>query len=374
MSEVHFSNLKRLNIFYAFENQLTLDVSHNWIPPFQIEDLSLRSWNLGPKFPSWLCSQSYLWVLDISNTGISDMVPSSFWNLSSTFKFLNLSHNQIYGEIPNNQMILSSFSIIDLRSNHFKGPLPYISFSLIMLDLSNNLFVGSISHFLCYKMNEPKQIELLNLGKNLLSRKILDCWMQWNSLVVMNLENNNFTSNIPVSIGSLTLLKSLHLYNNKLSGKLSSSLKNCEDLVIIDVAENKFEGSIPSWIGHRCSSLMVLNLRSNNFYGHIPKEISALTILQISDLSHNKFSGSIPTCVKNFNAMATKNNSNHDMTFNCSAIFYGEYISLEIALLVIKGKVSEYGTILQLVKIVDLSKNSLSGEIPKEVTNLQGLQ
>ncbi|KAK4571634.1 hypothetical protein RGQ29_030157 [Quercus rubra] len=124
--EVHFSNLTRLNIFNAFENQLTLDVRHNWIPPFQIEDLSLRSWNLGPKFPSWLCSQSHLWVLDISNTEILDIVPSSFWNLSSNFEFLNLSHNQIYGEIPNSQMILSTFSVIDLRSNHFKGPLPYI--------------------------------------------------------------------------------------------------------------------------------------------------------------------------------------------------------------------------------------------------------
>jgi len=267
VSEVHFSNLTRLYIFYAFENQLTLDVRHNWILHFQIQDLSLLSWNLGPKFPSWLCSQSHLWVLDISNIGISDMVPSSFWNLSSNFKFLNLSHNQIYGEIPNSQMILSTFSVIDLRSNHFKVSLPYISSNVTMLDLSNNLFVGSISHLLCYKMNESKQIELLNLGKNLLSGKIPDCWMKWNSLVVLNLENNNFIGNIPASIGSLTLLRSLHRYN-KFSRKLPSFLKNCEELVIIDVAENKFEGSMPSWIGHRCSSLMVLNLQSNNFYGH----------------------------------------------------------------------------------------------------------
>ena len=34
---------------------------------------------------------------------------------------------------------------------------------------------GSISHFLCYKMNEPKKLEFLNLGKNLLSRKIPNC-------------------------------------------------------------------------------------------------------------------------------------------------------------------------------------------------------
>ena len=159
-------------------------------------------------------------------------------------------------------MILSTFSIIDLRSNHFKVPLPYIYSNVTMLDLSNNLFVG------CYKMNESKQTELLNLGKNLLSGKIPDCWMKWNSLVVLNLENNNFIGNIPALIGSLTLLRSLHLYNNKFSRKLPYSLKNCEELVIIDVAENKFEGSMPSRIGHRCSSLMVLNLRSNHFYGH----------------------------------------------------------------------------------------------------------
>ena len=72
--------------------------------------------------------------------------------------------------------------------------------------------------------------------------------------------------------------------------------------------------------------------------------------------------------------MTTKNNSNHDMTFNLSAIFYGEYISLEIELLVIKGKVFEYSTILQPVKSIDLSKNNLSREIPKEVISLQGLQ
>ncbi len=34
----------------------------------------------------------------------------------------------------------------------------------------------------------------------------------------------------------------------------------------------------------------------------------------------------------------------------------------------------EYSTILQLVIIIDFSKNNLSGEIPKEVTSLQGLQ
>ena len=151
-------------------------------------------------------------------------------------------------------------------------------------------------------------------------------------------------------------------------------MKNCEKLITIDVAENEFAGSIPSWIGHRFSSLMILNLRSNNFHGHMPKQLCALTSLQILDLSHNNLSGSIPRCVKDFSAMATRNNSNHSLSFTSSAYFYGETLPLESALLVIKGKLFEYSTILQLVKSIDFSKNNLSGKIPIEVTSLQGLQ
>ena len=268
----------------------------------------------------------------------------------------------------------SSNSVIDLSSNHFNGSLPFISSKVNVLDLSKNSFSKSISHFLCFKINEPKQIKLLNLERNLLSGKIPNCWMKWNNLVALNLGNSNFTGNIPTSIGSLTLLKSLHLYNNKFSGKLPFSLKNCEKLVTIDVAENEFVGHIPSWIGHRFSSLMILNFRANNFHGHIPDQLCALTSLQILDLSYNNLSGSMPRCVKNFSAMATKNNSNHIMRFISSTFYYGETLPLESALLVIKGKILEYSTILQLVKSIDFSKNILSGEIPKEVTYLQGLE
>ncbi|XP_075641352.1 receptor-like protein EIX1 [Castanea sativa] len=373
VSEFHFSNLTSLRVLYASGNQLTLKVSQNWVPPFQLEFLSLRSWNLGPKFPPWLCSQRHLWLLDISNTRIADVVPPSFGNLSSQFYYLNLSHNLFHGEIPKSPVIFSA-SVINLSSNHFKGPLPYISSHVDVLDLSNNSFSGSISHFFCFKVNEPKMIAYLNLENNLLSGIIPDCLMNWNNLEVLNLRNNNFSGSIPASMGSLTYLKSLHLYNNTFSRKLPSSLKNCEVLVIIDVAENRFAGNIPSWIGHRCTSLMILSLRSNYFHGHIPKELCTLTSLQILDLSHNKLFGSIPRCVKIFSAMATNNISNDHLNSYNQSYYFGGALPLESALLVIKGNILEYSTILQLVKSIDFSKNNLSGEIPKEVTSLQGLQ
>lgn len=43
-------------------------------------------------------------------------------------------------------------------------------------------------------------------------------------------------------------------------------------------------------------------------------------------------------------------------------------------MLVIKGRESRYGSILPLVRIVDLSSNNLSGAIPSEISSLFGLQ
>ncbi|KAL4618398.1 hypothetical protein ACB092_06G007000 [Castanea dentata] len=372
--EVHLANLMRLKTLVASQNRLTLEVSDNWTPPIQLNTLVLGSWNLGSKFPLWLYSQKQLLSLDISNAGIIDAVPPWFWNLSSQFDYLNISHNQIYGEIPQIPLILSYDAVIDVSSNNFTGPLPCISSNVIFLDLSNNLLSGSISHFLCYKMNESKFMEFLNLGKNLLSGKISNCWMKWQRLFVLNLENNNFTGKIPASIGSLVNLQFLHLYNNKFSGKHLSLLKNCTDLVTIDIGKNEFDGSIPKWIGHRLSSLKILSLHSNNFYGQIPDELCALSSLQILDLSHNKLSGSIPKCVNNFITMARNNNSISPFYFYFFVSPDYSAMILESELLVIKGNSLEYSTTLGLVNIIDLSNNNLSGEIPKEVASLQGLQ
>ncbi|KAM4102742.1 hypothetical protein ACJW30_06G025000 [Castanea mollissima] len=325
-----------LKTLVASQNQLTLEVN-------------LGSWNLGPKFPLWLYSQKQLLTLGISNTGIIDAGPPSFWNLTSQLNYLNISHNQIYGEIPHIPLIFSTASIIDMSSNHFTGPLPCISSNLSFLDLSNNLLSRSISHFLCYKMKEPKSMEFLNLEKNLLSGKISNCWMKWQSLVALNLGNNNFSSSILVSIGSLINLRSLHLYNNSFSGKFPSLLKNY------------------------FQALMILNLRFNNFQGQIPKELCALTSLQILDLSHNKLFGRIPKCVNNFSTMARNNNSNSPL-FLLGWSIGSSFIPFESELLLIKGKALEYSTTLWLVNIIDLSNNNLSGEIPKEVASLQGLQ
>ncbi|KAL5802471.1 hypothetical protein ACOSQ4_030776 [Xanthoceras sorbifolium] len=372
LSEIHFSNLTKLVVFDVSDNsQIVVEINSDWVPPFQLEILRLRSCQVGPHFPSWLHSQKLLNYLDISNSGISNAIPDWFWNSLSQIQLLNLSHNQIHQEIPK-FTYAGQISILDLSSNEFFGPLPHISFDVrLILDLSNNALTGSIFQFLCYGMNESKTTKILNLENNSLSGEVPDCWMNWKNLWVLKLGNNEFTGNLPPSMGNLSALQSLTLRKNNFSGVIQFvSLKNCTKLEVLDAAENQFVGNVLTWIGERFSKMKILILRSNNFQGLLPMELCQLSSLQILDLAYNNLSGNIPSCINNFSAMVTVD---HFVSNDISYIF-GDTEFGEHAFVVRRGIEYEYSTILNLVRVIDLSKNNFSGEIPRGVTALKALQ
>ncbi|GLT94941.1 hypothetical protein SLE2022_126520 [Rubroshorea leprosula] len=356
ISEIHFFNLTKLSRFHANGNPLILKVDPSWNPPFQIQVLELRSWNLGPQFPHWLASQTNIESLDISNSGISSIIPSWFFDFFHRMSFLNLSHNQIHGQL--------------LSISTFNNSSSQIFYYLDFLDLSNNLLSGSLFNFLCLGVNETvDQMYVLNLGNNVLSGELPNCWSKWPNLGVIVLDNNRFTGEIPSTMGTLKWLESLHLHSNNLLGEIPVSMRNCTTLKTLDFGENELVGNIPSWIGHNILDLTILRLRSNKFSGHIPKELCALSFLQVLDVAYNSLSGSLPSCVNNLSAMAYFVNGSFG-----NYIGYRSTYFMENVFLVIKGRFYEYDRTLNLVRVLDLSNNNLSGDIPWEITRLQGLQ
>ncbi|KAF6147333.1 hypothetical protein GIB67_002352 [Kingdonia uniflora] len=357
IGEAHFANLTRLQSLDLSTNSLALNVSSAWIPNFQLIDLDLSSCKLGPQFPAWLRTQNSLSSLFLSNASISDNIPTWFWNFSSQLYYLDLSNNQIKGELPN---MLPTQTY--LGSNNFQGLLPRLTSNVYELDLSNNSVSGNMSLFLCNPLNETYQLTALDLSNNLLVGEIPNCWMHLTSLELVNLDNNNLYGNIPSSMGSLIGLFSFHVRNNSISGELPSSLQNCTRLQTMDLGDNELSGSIPAWIGKNLLNLAALVLRSNKFKGKIPGELCNLTSLQTLDAAHNNLSGAIPRCFSNLNAMATKKGTsfvNNNSRFD------------EKILLGSKGLLLEYKlSTLELVTSMDLSYNSLSGEIPQEITSL----
>ncbi|MFQ6669614.1 hypothetical protein Gotur_034803 [Gossypium turneri] len=355
--ETHFSNLTRLTTLKASQNMLRFESNSSWIPPFQCRTIELGQWHLGPKFPHWLKFQKNSSILDISQAGISDSVPTWFLNLSPQFKYVNLSYNQLAGGIS----YLNVRDSVDLSSNRFIGPLPRVFPTLRFLILSNNLFSGSLFELVCHSSSRER-MEVLFIDKNLLTGEIPDCWNQLESLTFLNLGNNNLTGKIPPSLGR-TGLDWLNLRNNSMFGELPSTLQNLTNLRILDLSENHFSGNIPTWIGDKLSTLMILSLQPNNFDGQIPHKICDFQYLQNLDLSRNNILGAIPKCFSNLSAMANRsydNNYSYDWGGTITLI----YLS---ALLVLKGREDEYSSILGLVTSMDLSANSLTGEIPKEI-------
>ncbi|XP_004307769.1 PREDICTED: LRR receptor-like serine/threonine-protein kinase GSO1 [Fragaria vesca subsp. vesca] len=370
VSEVHFTHLTRLEQFEARGNSLTLETPRDWIPPFQLRGMFLDYWHLAPEFPMWLQTQRQLDFLSLSSTGISGTIPNWFWNSSSQLSYLNLSNNHLHGNIEN--ISAEGLAVVDLSSNQFQGSLPLVSSTLDILDLSNSSFSGSVFHFFCDKI--PHQLTRLYIGNNLLTGKIPDCFRNWEELVVLELENNNLSGNIPSSIGNLVWLRLLNLRNNNLSGELPLSMQNCSDLIVADLRGNALVGSLPSWIGKCLLKLKILNLRLNNLRGAIPDELCNLKDLQILDLAHNNISGTLPRCFNNFSAMVDSSDLNGVVVpFEFA---YGSVLqrNIDIMFLVTKGREAEYGNILGLLTSMDLSANTISGEIPEEITSLISLQ
>ncbi|KAL2577785.1 hypothetical protein AAZV13_16G158500 [Glycine max] len=375
VKEDDLANLSSLREFVASGNNLTLKVGPNWIPNFQLTYLEVTSWQLGPSFPLWIQSQNQLQYVGLSNTGIFDSIPTQMWEALSQVLYLNLSRNHIHGEIGTTLKNPISIPTIDLSSNHLCGKLPYLSSDVFRLDLSSNSFSESMNDFLCNDQDEPMQLEFLNLASNNLSGEIPDCWMNWTLLVDVNLQSNHFVGNLPQSMGSLAELQSLQIRNNTLSGIFPTSLKKNNQLISLDLGENNLSGTIPTWVGENLLNVKILRLRSNSFAGHIPSEICQMSHLQVLDLAQNNLSGNIRSCFSNLSAMTLMNQSTDPRIYSQaqSSMPYSSMQSIVSALLWLKGRGDEYRNFLGLVTSIDLSSNKLLGEIPREITYLNGL-
>ncbi|XP_020084067.1 receptor-like protein 12 [Ananas comosus] len=387
ISEYHFSNLTKLEIIDLHSNSLVLNLSYNWVSPFQLSHLDIYGCKLGPKFPSWLQMQKPLTYLDLSSTGISDSVPNWFWNSMTNLSTVYLANNEVYGVIPNSIKFSDDTDLfIDLSSNYFEGPVPYFPSNTAQLDLSNNSFMGPIPdeffqlmpnlNVLSLSMNKingripvsicNSQLITRSIANSNLSGVLPNCQNN-TQLLVLDLSNNNLSGGIPKWLCESPWLRYLHQRKSSLSGELPSSLKTCKHVDILDLGGNMFTGGLPIWLGE-LSSLKILSLKSNKFVGQIPTELSNLTALRILDLSNNNLSGPIPISFGNFMSMRTPlTNSGFILNFT-----FGNYD--ENMILDIKGREDQYGSdLLSQISILDLSRNSLSGRIPDELTNLLGL-
>ncbi|XP_061352134.1 receptor-like protein EIX2 [Gastrolobium bilobum] len=351
LSEKHFSNLSNLETL-VLSSPFSFNLDSEWIPPFQLNGISLSNTILGPNFPSWIYTQRSLVYLEVPGSRISSINGDKFWRFVANITQVNLSNNTISADLSN---ITLNSELLFMDHNNFTGGLPHITANVIYLDLSHNSFFGPISPLFCHKLGRENSLDYLDISFNLLTGGVPDCWEYWKGLSFLFTESNKLTGEVPPSMASFIDLIALDLHNNSLSGNFSLDLSNTTNLEFINLRDNNFSGSVPVKMPQ---NMEVMLLRSNKFEGNIPLQLCNLSSLIQLDLSNNRLSGSIPQCVSNITGMGgAKKTSHYPFEFN----LYNKGQQLEY---------EDYG----LLRTLDLSANNLSGEIPSEVFNLVQLQ
>ncbi|GLT32392.1 hypothetical protein SLA2020_070630 [Shorea laevis] len=322
LSSNNFSGPLNLSSILNLTNLSTLDLSFNSlsinatisdrVSVSQIQTLKLASCNL-ERFPNFLEEQSKLSILDLSVNQIYGEIPNWVWT-SLSLDYLNLSHNKLVNSQRPLQASSSSLSVLDLHDNKLQGQLPKLSPYLKYVDyssnnfssitqfysssstisiilLSNNSLRGSIPESICGATN----LQVLDLSNNYLNGTIPQCLNEMESLKVLGLSRNNINGNISDKFSSNCLLQTLNLDGNHLEGKVPRSLANCANLEVLDLGNNQISDTFPCHLKNM-SKLRVLVLRYNNFHGLINclDDNSSWSLLQIVDLSSNHFRGELP--------------------------------------------------------------------------------
>jgi Leucine-rich repeat (LRR) protein len=274
-------NLKNLQTFLAWSNQLEARSYHDW------------------SFIDALTNCTSLQMLELDNNQFQGVMPSSIVNLSSSLLELSISNNPISGSIPTELQKLTNLQTIQFGNMFLNGTIPEEIgnlFRLKRLDLSANRLSGQIPP----TFGNLTQMTKLFLSDNAIEGSIPSELVNMQGLELLNLSNNKLIGKIPKEIIGIPLTISLDLSHNYLTGILPPEIGNFNNLQSIRLSSNRLVGEIPKTIDG-CVILEELYLDNNLFHGTIPLTLSNMRGLQVLDLSNNFFSGQVPEIIGRMN-------------------------------------------------------------------------
>jgi Leucine-rich repeat (LRR) protein len=263
--------------------------------------------------------------LDLSQNQLTGEIPSNLLQTSSgscnSLNSLNLSHNFLTGNVPFDSTNCSSLNVLDVSHNNLSGPQPLFSESsaltivllgnnqlsgdavdiliraahigVFQLGLENNLFTGDLSKLISLSPEFSKFVQIVDLSNN---------YLQWSV-------SDDIPDPITATLERLHLLVEFRVGSNNFSGtSLPTSCGqnnsfNVNIWEVLDFSDTHLKGNISSsFFNSSClPHIQILNLSNNDVTGIVPDSIIVLPTLEILDLSSNHLTGHLPLLPTNSN-------------------------------------------------------------------------
>ncbi|GMH08170.1 hypothetical protein Nepgr_010010 [Nepenthes gracilis] len=337
------------------------------VPEWDVNNLDYCYW------PGILCSLNQtVERLDLSRHGLRGNV--TLISQLKALKWLDLSNNLFYGSIPAAFGNLSELEFLDLSSNKFGNSIPLelgkLS-NLRSLNLSNNMLTGKIPD----ELEGLVRLQDFQISGNHLNG-LIPYWVgNLIDLRVLSAYENKLAGEIPDNLGSVSEIQLLNLHSNQLEGSIPGSIFANRKLQVLILTQNRLSGTIPESVGE-CKDLSSIRIGNNNLTGNIPKTVGNISSLTYFEADNNNLSGEIVMEFARCSNLTLLNLASNGFTGTIPPEFGGLTNLQELIFSgnTLFGDIPESILRCKNLNKLDLSSNRFNGTIPEEICNMARLQ
>ena len=190
------------------------------------------------------------------------------------------------------------------------------------------------------------------------------------SLRVLSLISLGIWGPLPDKIHRLSSLEFLDLSSNFIYGQIPSRISTMVQLYSLVLDGNFFNETVPDWLDS-LTNLTFLSLKSNRLTGQFPSSLCKTRTLADVSLSHNEISGELPdlSALTNLHVLDMRENKLNSVL----PVMSKGLVTLLLSKNAISGEIPKHFSQMDQLQHLDLSSNQLTGSPPPFLFNLPNI-
>ncbi|CAH1452543.1 unnamed protein product [Lactuca virosa] len=378
----HLSHLEVLHI-----DGISLAKQNHWVNVIlslpKLSILSLQGCELSQvmyPYSSFLnSSSSSIHTLYLGGNNLTSSMYSWFFPLTSNkLVELHLSSNMLDG-IPKYLGNISSLEILKFAENSAVVKFPDFlnnlsgctSLSLQYLIAPGSQFTGSLSD----EIQKFSSLKCLFIAGSHLNGSISEKLWELPSLEILDVSYNNLTVPSTIHNSNLSYVNLFDMRSCKVGPHFPKWIETLKNLTSLDLANTGIlDTTPPDFWAMWPSRLIYMNLSSNNISGMIPDLSSNFAKKSAIDLSSNTFHGPIPNVPSALLSLnLSRNKFSGGISFICQ-IVDGLLYFLDLSHNSLSGQLPDCLWHLKQLKVLNLGHNNLFGRLPPSIGSLIELE